>query len=42
MIKMCGTWASLGEKGQAYIVSVGNLMEGDHLEELGINGWLIL
>jgi hypothetical protein len=40
--EMCGTWASSGEKGQAYIVSVGNVMEGDHLEKLGLNGRLIL
>jgi hypothetical protein len=39
---MCGTWETLWEKGQAYIVSAGNLMEADHLEKLGINRRLTL
>jgi hypothetical protein len=39
---MCGACASLEEKGKAFIVLVGNLMEGGYLEELSVNGRIIL
>ena len=39
---MCGALACIGERRGVCRVLVGNLMEGDHLEEPGVDGRIIL
>ena len=39
---MSGACSTLGERGDVYRVLVWELEEGDHLEDLGVDGRLIL
>jgi hypothetical protein len=41
-LRWVGHVARVGENRGAYRVSVGKLMEGDHLEDLGVDGRIIL
>jgi hypothetical protein len=41
-ISRIGKYASMGEKRNAYSVSWGNLKERDHVEDLGVDGMVIV